>query len=94
MLMMMMMIAIKNSLNIYFVLGTQVLSMHLTLTHNTLLDGGMLKCVINKYWANTIFHFYNFLSYRLHLLISYHLSLKQWFCCVRWMHPLLESQED
>lgn len=47
----------KILLNIYFVLGTQLLSMHLSLIHNPIWDSEMTTCVINKYWANRIFGF-------------------------------------
>jgi len=45
----MMTIGMTILLNIYFVLGTQVLSMHLGLIHNPTGDSEMPTCVINKY---------------------------------------------
>lgn len=57
MMTMMMTIAMTILLNNYFVLGTQVLSMHLSLTHNPIWDSEMPICAINRYWANRIFGF-------------------------------------
>ena len=37
------------------------------------------QLLINYFWF-----------YPLNLLISYHLSHKQWFCFTKWIHPLLE----
>lgn len=57
MMTMMMTTAMTILLNSYFVLGTQVLSMHLGLIHNPIWDSEMAMCAINKYWANRIFGF-------------------------------------
>lgn len=79
----------KNVLSIHFVLGTWcfpcILLQFLTpfwmvnaqMCHNYVMMQTQL--LINYFWF-----------YPLNLLISYHLSHKQWFCFTKWIHPLLE----
>lgn len=90
--MMMMKMLMKNLLNVYSVLGTLVLSMNLSLIHNTILDGECPNVSQLCTEANTIFDFrlkifWVLSSQPVNVLPSLR---KQWFCCVKWIYPLLE----